>query len=371
MANISKEIQDFKTAVYGEDVRDSMVSLAEKVNAEAENSTQKVAQYGQAESQRAAAESQRVTAENQRKTAETSRAQEFKTLKQESEDATEAANTAAQNANAKAVLAASATETATGAASAANAAAGSVDAVKQAAQEATEEANEAAANANSKAELANTAAGSANEAADRANEAAEKAEGAVMDDISAFTVTFQEALERANIQSGDSLATAFGKLAKFCADMQDYVFSAPIDNLLSTDSTRPLAASMGKRLNDDLSDKFSQLTSSLIGYGSPNANYIDTNQETECRYIKIGHICHVSLVFTPSVTFGAEYTLFSGIPEAESYQEFPYVVERTDGLVKVGQFRVVGQTILNWYGDSPKIGTPVKTGITYITKMQA
>ena len=253
VADISKEIQDFKTAVYGEDVRDSMVSLAEKVNAEAENNTQKVNQYGQAESQRVAAESQRVTAENQRKAAETSRVQEFKTLKQESEDATEAANTAAQNANAKAVLAASATEAATGAASAANAAAGSVDAVKQAAQEATEAANMAASTANNKATLANTAAGSANEAADRANEAAERAEGVVLDDISAFTVTFQEALERANIQSGDSLATAFGKLAKFCADMQDYVFSAPIDNLLSTDSTRPLAASMGKRLNDDLS----------------------------------------------------------------------------------------------------------------------
>ena len=113
---------------------------------------------------------------------------------------------------------------------------------------------------------------------------------------------------------------------------------------------------------------WSESNAHLIGYGTPNANYIDTSQETECRYIKIGHICHVSLVFTPSVTFGAEYTLFSDIPEAESYQEFPYVVERTDGLVKVGQFRVVGQTILNWYGDSPKIGTPVKTGITYITK---
>ena len=73
VADISKEIQDFKTAVYGEDVRDSMVSLAEKVNAEAENNTQKVNQYGQAESQRVAAESQRVTAENQRKAAETSR----------------------------------------------------------------------------------------------------------------------------------------------------------------------------------------------------------------------------------------------------------------------------------------------------------
>ncbi len=68
MADISKEIQNFKTAVYGEDVRGSMVSLAEKVNDEAENSTQKVAQYGQAESQRAAAEQQR-TSERQQKPA--------------------------------------------------------------------------------------------------------------------------------------------------------------------------------------------------------------------------------------------------------------------------------------------------------------
>lgn len=243
---------------------------------------------------------------------------------------------------------------------------------------------------------ANSAAAAANQAADEANEIIdafkEAVDGTVISDSSPssstayssqkienvflkksgdgsnVTVTFQQAAERAGIQSGDSLAVAFGKLAKFCADIQDYVFSAPVASLASTDATRPLAASMGKRLNDDLSDKFSQLTSSLIGYGSPNANYIDTNQETECRYIKIGHVCHVSLVFIPSVTFEAEYTLFSGIPEAESYQEFPYVVERTDGLVKVGQFRVVGQTILNWYGYSPKIGTPVKTGITYITK---
>lgn len=98
-----------------------------------------------------------------------------------------------------------------------------------------------------------------------------------MDDISAFTVTFQEALERANIQSGDSLATAFGKLAKFCADMQDYVFSAPIDNLLSTDSTRPLAASMGKRLNDDLS-AISELTDGVKSYSGVSwslQNFLD------------------------------------------------------------------------------------------------
>ena len=34
MADISKEIQDFQEAVYGEEVRGSLISLAEKVNTE-------------------------------------------------------------------------------------------------------------------------------------------------------------------------------------------------------------------------------------------------------------------------------------------------------------------------------------------------
>ena len=39
MADISKEINDFRVAVYGRDVRESMISLAEKVNAEVETNT--------------------------------------------------------------------------------------------------------------------------------------------------------------------------------------------------------------------------------------------------------------------------------------------------------------------------------------------
>ena len=34
MADISKEIQAFEDAIYGEEVRGSMISLAEKVNSE-------------------------------------------------------------------------------------------------------------------------------------------------------------------------------------------------------------------------------------------------------------------------------------------------------------------------------------------------
>lgn len=39
MADIGKEIKDFKEAEYGEDVRDSLISLAEKVNRETEQNT--------------------------------------------------------------------------------------------------------------------------------------------------------------------------------------------------------------------------------------------------------------------------------------------------------------------------------------------
>lgn len=42
MADISKEIQDFQDAVYGEEVRGSMISLAQKVNQEVEKNTEDV-----------------------------------------------------------------------------------------------------------------------------------------------------------------------------------------------------------------------------------------------------------------------------------------------------------------------------------------
>lgn len=74
-------------------------------------------------------------------------------------------------------------------------------------------------------------------------------------------VTFQKAADRAGIESGDSLAVAFGKLAKFFTDIQSYVFSPPVNNLLSTDTSRPLSAEMGKQLQE----KIDQLNSALEG----------------------------------------------------------------------------------------------------------
>ena len=60
------------------------------------------------------------------------------------------------------------------------------------------------------------------------------------------------ASQRAGVESGDSLAVAFGKLAKYCADLKPHVFVDPVNNLLGTDATLPLAATQGKALDEKI-----------------------------------------------------------------------------------------------------------------------
>lgn len=95
-------------------------------------------------------------------------------------------------------------------------------------------------------------------------------------------VTFKQAADRAGIESGDSLAVAFGKLAKFFTDIQSYVFSPPVNNLLSTDTSRPLSAAMGKQLQEAVESLNSALTKihlfnvSEISFGfDSNVYYIE------------------------------------------------------------------------------------------------
>lgn len=178
---------------------------------------------------------------------------------------------------------------------------------------------------------ASSAATAANQAADEANEIIdafkEAVDGTVISDSSPssstayssqkiendflkktgngsnVTVTFQQAADRAGIQSGDSLAVAFGKLAKFCADMQDYVFSPPVASLVSTDATRPLAASMGKRLNDDLSEKFEALNSA---FAKSNMDVLWINQDGTYTFpLPIGKMAVV-------ITYHGIYPHYSG-----------------------------------------------------------
>lgn len=186
MADISNEIKNFREAIYGREVRGSMISLAEKMNGVSEITER-------AEEKRVSAETNRVNAEKKRQTD-------------------------------------------------------------------TEEA------------IRNSTA-----ATNRAEEAAERAEGLVIGDISEKTVTFVQAAERSGIQSGDSLAIAFGKLAKYCADLKPHAFEEPVQNLITTVAGKALDATMGKQINDDLSAKVRELNSALEGkqdtlYGGSKTN---------------------------------------------------------------------------------------------------
>lgn len=181
MADISKEINDFKNAKYGKDVRSSMVSLAEKVNQEASGAAQTVSNY-------AAAETSRAQAEQDRQNAEVLREQNFELMQSQSQEATNAANNAA-----------------------------------------------------------------------------ERAEQAAEGDVSLKTVTFEMAAARAGVQSGDTLAVAFGKLAKFCADLQDHAFNPLVNNgLANVAGVSALdAVQANPDVEDTMANKIAKLYSDL------------------------------------------------------------------------------------------------------------
>ena len=85
MADISQEIQAFRDAVKGEEVRGSMISLAEKVNADGENALSEVAEQ--------------VAIISEISTVATQTLQEANVATGEANEATASANTAAVNAN--------------------------------------------------------------------------------------------------------------------------------------------------------------------------------------------------------------------------------------------------------------------------------
>ena len=64
MANIQPEIDDFRNAIYGEEVRDSMVSLAEKLNEEVEEGTTNIEKYEEDIAQAISAATEGATSAN-------------------------------------------------------------------------------------------------------------------------------------------------------------------------------------------------------------------------------------------------------------------------------------------------------------------
>lgn len=319
MADISKEIQDFREAVYGEEVRGSMISLAEKVNGEVEDNTDKVTKYGEAEQSRAQAETARADAEKARGEAEKGRvsaeasrvsSESARAKNEEGRISAEKARAEAEDARESTEAGRASAETARATAESGRVSAENARATAENKRDTSEEARASAEKARVEAENGRVSAENAREeaeanrqtdtseaieacdgATERANAAAQAAEdmvagkGLVMTsekgaangvatldedakipqaqiDGSNIPITFEQAAQRANIQSRDSLAVAFGKLAKFCADLQPYAFAAPVNSLTETDASVPLAAPQGKELSDRIGS-LSSLTTNV------------------------------------------------------------------------------------------------------------
>ena len=67
------------------------------------------------------------------------------------------------------------------------------------------------------------------------------------------TVNFEQASQRINIQSSDSIKIILGKIKKWFNDLKPHAFLNPINNLLTTVSGSALDAMQGKVLDDKIS----------------------------------------------------------------------------------------------------------------------
>ena len=194
MADISEEVQAFEEAVYGEEVRGSLVSLAEKINSEVEENTEKVTAYGQAESDRVQAEKERASAESQRQKA-------FQAAKEAAEQAADSANQASQQIQQ-------------------NAAAGNYSASVKAGKVTIGDPGTQATVTNS---------GTAKDAVfdfvlpkgDKGDkgEPGDKGDPGDIENLPGVAVEFEGAAERENIESGETVAALFGKIQKWFSDL--------------------------------------------------------------------------------------------------------------------------------------------------------
>lgn len=243
MADISQEIDDFKNAIYGEEVRDSMVSLAQKLNTEVEGNTTNV--------------NQAVETAN---------------------SASSAANQAVQNANTTLQAANQAVQNAAGSASAA---AGSASA--------------AAGSAENAAESATAASGSASAAAQSAANAAEVAEGLGGFTGAASSVTAQDVEGLLGTPGAQSNVQALIDAIANQVLNQLVKKSQIINNLLATQAGNVLDATQGKALKDLIDQVNSDLKKKPITVTPKTGVNVDINYS-----YRIGDICILNLRITVS-----------------------------------------------------------------------
>ena len=273
------------------------------------------------------------------------------------EQATQAANEAAEGANTAKGQAETAAQAANTAAGAANSAAGAANTAKNQAETAAQAANTAAQGANAAKSQAETAAQGANAAksqaetaAQAANEAAEAANEAAAGDISNKAVTFQQAAERANINTGESTATLFGKIKKWLADLGAAAFQAVANNCTTNVAGSVLDARQGKELQDQVD----QLNTKMLVRTLSNADI--TRPEVTAisgQVIRQGKLVIIDCSFTTSSPLGGSIWLIvanGGLPTCSSlYSVGPFAAitrESADGNQYTGLARLQNNGII-------------------------
>lgn len=248
MADIQQNLENIKSAIYGEEVRGSIHDAIESMNDELVSTTAGL---------EAATDAANASADNADEAAESANnaASAANIAAGLANTAADLADAAAQNADATASRAGKILEdctTATGAANTAtinaNAAAGSATSAAGSASAAAQNAADFASAAQQAASDANDASMAANTAAARANAAANNAEN--IGGVSEKTVEFTEASERKNIESGEDVKTVFGKVKKWFSSLGTAAF-ATVSNVLNVESPGyVMDARQGKVLKD-------------------------------------------------------------------------------------------------------------------------
>lgn len=158
-------------------------------------------------------------------------------------------------------------------------------------------------------------------------------------------LTFTEASTRANINTGESLKTILGKIKKFFTDLKPHAFSAPVDNLISTNANLALAATQGKALDEKITEINFDLavTSSQVSIGT------DVTVGTHNLLRKSGNLVQIILTVNNKWEWEASRELRIGnVPTGfrPSTERFGHGV--TKGKITFGYSVYSNGTILLW-----------------------
>lgn len=140
--------------------------------------------------------------------------------------------------------------------------------------------------------------------------------------------------------------------------------SSVVNNLTTSDATKPLSASMGKQLNEKISSLFN-VTS---GKGTINNEVLDSSTSA-CDWVKSGNVCHVNFILKSKIDISEEnLTFFSGLPKAIAQQNFSYHAINEDNNISRNGYLSINTdgTIHDFYYFKPKKGVDCKGGFTYI-----